>query len=84
VLVSDFDFDLPEELIAQEAAPRGQSRLLTVDRSTGDLKDGSITDLPDRLQPGDLLVVNNTRVFAASSGKKRRECGRHSCTRARN
>jgi S-adenosylmethionine:tRNA ribosyltransferase-isomerase len=65
VLVSDFDFDLPEELIAQEAAPRGQSRLLTVDRSTGDLKDGSITDLPDRLQPGDLLVVNNTRVFAA-------------------
>ena len=65
MLVSDFDFDLPEELIAQEAAPRGQSRLLAVDRSTGDLKDGSITDLPDRLQPGDLLVVNNTRVFAA-------------------
>ena len=65
MLVSDFDFDLPEDLIAQEAAPRGQSRLLTVDRSTGDLKDGSITDLPDRLQPGDLVVVNNTRVFAA-------------------
>jgi S-adenosylmethionine:tRNA ribosyltransferase-isomerase len=65
VLVSEFDFDLPEELIAQEAAPRGQSRLLTVDRSTGELRDGSIADLPGRLQPGDLLVVNDTRVFAA-------------------
>jgi S-adenosylmethionine:tRNA ribosyltransferase-isomerase len=65
VLVSDFDFHLPEELIAQEAAPRGQSRLLALDRRTGELRDLMIADLPGLLRPGDLLVVNDTRVFAA-------------------
>ena len=65
VLVSEFDFELPEELIAQQAAPRGQSRLLVMDRSSGALADAEVADLPDRLDPGDLLVVNNTRVFAA-------------------
>jgi S-adenosylmethionine:tRNA ribosyltransferase-isomerase len=65
VLVSEFDFDLPEELIAQEAAPRGQSRLLVMDRSTGAVADSRLADLPELLHSGDLLVVNNTRVFAA-------------------
>jgi len=63
--VSDFDFELPDELIAQEAVPRGASRLLVLDRATGARRHGSIADLPELLRAGDLLVVNNTRVFAA-------------------
>src|SRR5687768_10673327 len=63
--VSDFDFDLPDELVAQHAAPRGRSRLLVLGRVTGERRHGSIADLPALLRPGDLLVVNNTRVFAA-------------------
>jgi S-adenosylmethionine:tRNA ribosyltransferase-isomerase len=65
VLVSDFDFDLPPELIAQEPAPRGGSRLLLLDRSTGAIQHAMIRDLPASLRDGDLLVVNDTRVFAA-------------------
>jgi S-adenosylmethionine:tRNA ribosyltransferase-isomerase len=65
VLVSDFDFELPDELIAQEAAPRGQSRLLVVPRHGGGIQDAMVADLPTFLSPGDLLVVNNTKVFAA-------------------
>ena len=62
---SEFDFDLPDELIAQHAAPRGQSRLLVLDRASGARQHASIADLPSLLRTGDLLVVNNTRVFAA-------------------
>lgn len=65
MLVSDFDFDLPEELIAQEAAPRGASRLLVLRRATGEIQDAAVADLPRHLEPGDLFVVNNTRVMAA-------------------
>ncbi len=65
MLVADFDFSLPDDLIAQTAAPRGQSRLLALDRTTGAVNDGSIGDLPGLLRPGDVLVVNDTRVFAA-------------------
>ena len=63
--VSDFNFDLPDELIAQHAAPRGESRLLVLDRATGDRRHTTIADLPSILVPGDVLVVNNTRVIAA-------------------
>jgi S-adenosylmethionine:tRNA ribosyltransferase-isomerase len=64
--LSEFDFDLPPELIAQEPAPeRGTSRLLTLHRDTGAIADRRFADLPDLLQPSDLLVVNDTRVFAA-------------------
>lgn len=63
--VADFDFELPEELIAQEAAPRGMSRLLVMDRATGRTRDAAVADLPSFLDRGDLLVVNDTRVFAA-------------------
>jgi S-adenosylmethionine:tRNA ribosyltransferase-isomerase len=64
--LADFSFDLPAELIAQEPSPeRGQSRLLMVDRATGKLDDRQFQDLPSLLRRGDLLVVNNTRVFAA-------------------
>jgi S-adenosylmethionine:tRNA ribosyltransferase-isomerase len=63
--VSDFDYDLPDELVAQEAAPRGQSRLLTLNRVTGAVDHGQVGDLVNRLEPGDLVVVNDTRVFPA-------------------
>lgn len=66
VLVSDFDFDLPDDLIAQEPpAVRGTSRLLRLDRASSRLSHHSIAALPDLLGPGDLVVVNNTRVFPA-------------------
>jgi S-adenosylmethionine:tRNA ribosyltransferase-isomerase len=65
MLVSDFDYHLPEELIAQKAAPRGASRLLVMDAGTNRVQHRSIADLPALLSLGDLLVVNDTRVFAA-------------------
>lgn len=64
--VSDFDYHLPEELIAQQPpAERGQSRMLVMDRATGALRDASFADLPDLLLPGDLLVLNDSRVIPA-------------------
>ncbi len=64
--VSDFDFALPEELIAQEPlADRGASRMLVVDRATGQLEDRVFRDLPGYLRPGDVLALNDTRVFPA-------------------
>jgi S-adenosylmethionine:tRNA ribosyltransferase-isomerase len=65
VLVSDFDFDLPEELIAQSPAARGESRLMVIERSSPAVQHTVVSTLSDRLQSGDLLVVNNTRVIAA-------------------
>ena len=66
MLVSDFHYDLPEGLIAQEPlADRAASRLLHVDRSTGKLNDRQFRDFPELLRPTDLLVFNNTRVFPA-------------------
>jgi S-adenosylmethionine:tRNA ribosyltransferase-isomerase len=63
---SDFDFDLPDDLIAQEPPiERGASRLLHVDRAAGAIADHRFTDLPQLLRPGDLLVLNDTRVFPA-------------------
>ena len=63
--VADFDFHLPDELIAQTAAPRGESRLLVLDRVSGAVTHARIRDLPRFLRRGDLLVVNDTRVFPA-------------------
>jgi S-adenosylmethionine:tRNA ribosyltransferase-isomerase len=64
--VRDFDFDLPSELIAQEPpADRSASRLLVLSRADGSLTHTTVAALPARLAAGDLLVVNNTRVFAA-------------------
>ncbi|MGC2745341.1 MAG: S-adenosylmethionine:tRNA ribosyltransferase-isomerase, partial [Candidatus Angelobacter sp.] len=66
MLVSDFDFYLPEELIAQEAlAGRSGSRLLRLSRSTGSFEDRKFTDFPNLLRPSDLLVLNSSRVFPA-------------------
>ena len=64
--VADFDFHLPQDLIAQQPpAERGGSRLMTLDRATGRLSHHRFGELPSLLQPGDLLVVNDTRVFPA-------------------
>ena len=66
MLRSDFYYDLPQELIAQyPPEPRSASRLLTLNGNSGVLRDGVIGDLPDLLQPGDLLVFNDTRVIPA-------------------
>jgi S-adenosylmethionine:tRNA ribosyltransferase-isomerase len=64
--VADFDFDLPAESIAQEPpAERGLSRLLALDRATGNWRDLRFADLPSLLNPGDLLVLNDSRVIPA-------------------
>ena len=63
--VSEFDFDLPEERIAlRPAEPRDEARLLVV-RPGSPFEDKIVRDLPDLLDPGDALVVNDTRVIPA-------------------
>ena len=66
LLVADFDFDLPAELIAQEPpAERGQSRMLVLNRATGALREARFAEFPSLLNPGDLLVLNDSRVIPA-------------------
>jgi len=66
MLVSDFDYSLPPERIAQQPlADREAARMLVVERATGALHDSAFRDLPRWLKPGDLVVVNNTRVIRA-------------------
>ena len=66
VLVSEFDYHLPKELIAQEPlADRAASRMLHLDRRTGEVRDRMFREFPDLLRPDDLVVFNNTRVFPA-------------------
>jgi S-adenosylmethionine:tRNA ribosyltransferase-isomerase len=66
VLVSDFDFHLPEELIAQEPPPeRSGARMLALDRASGTWADRHFRDFPAMLRPGDLLVLNDSRVIPA-------------------
>ena len=66
MLVSDFDFDLPSGQIAQAPTDdRESARLMLVDRAAGVCVDRQVADLPDLLEPHDLLVINETRVFPA-------------------
>ncbi len=66
MLTSDYDYDLPRELIAQHPhAVREAARMLVLDRATGTREHRIFSDLPDYLRPGDLLVLNDTRVFPA-------------------
>src|SRR5438477_1686768 len=66
VLVSDFNYNLPQELIAQEPLPdRAGSRMLRLNRETGNISDCNFRDFPALLRPGDLVVFNNTKVFPA-------------------
>lgn len=61
----DFDFELPPELIAQQPAARGTSRMLVVKRSCEGVAHRGVMDLPDLLRAGDLLLLNDTRVIPA-------------------
>lgn len=63
--IADFDFDLPAELVAQEPAPRGASRLLVLDRTGQTITHTTIRDLPSFLTASDVLVANDTKVFPA-------------------
>jgi len=73
---SDFYYNLPEELIAQHPPKlRGQSRLLSLNGSTGAVKHMSFSDLPSLLLPGDCLVLNNTRVIPARLLGVRKDTG---------
>lgn len=70
LLVSDFDYELPGELIAQEPpAERGQSRMLVMDRASdrsgGEVRDSHFSEFPSQLREGDLLVLNDSRVIPA-------------------
>ncbi len=73
---ADFDFELPPELIAQQPAdPRDSSRLMVLHRSSHTIADHTFSDLPELLTPGDLLVVNDTRVMAARLFGRRDDTG---------
>ena len=65
MLVSDFDFELPDDLIAQQPAPRGTSRLMVLWRESGRVEHAHVADVRHILHAGDLIVANKTRVFAA-------------------
>lgn len=75
---SDFDYDLPEERIAQEpAADRDGCRMLVMDRRTGALEDRIFRDIIEYLEPGDVLVANETRVMPARLLGAKRGTGGH-------
>lgn len=64
--LDEFNYDLPEALIAQEpAAERTGSRMLVLHKETGEIEHRNFTDLPNYLSPSDLLVINNTKVYPA-------------------
>lgn len=76
--ISDFDYDLPQELIAQTPLePRDSSRLLVVERATGTLNHSHFRDIGDYLRPGDLLIANQSRVIPARLLGKRAKTGGH-------
>jgi S-adenosylmethionine:tRNA ribosyltransferase-isomerase len=74
--ISAFDYELPEELIAQEPLPqRDASRMLVVDREKQTWTDSNFAEFPLQLNPGDVLVINNTRVFPARIVGRREPSG---------
>lgn len=79
--VSEFDYPLPDELVAQMPPPeRGHSRMLVLDRTTGAVTHAAVAALPDFLCSGDVLVVNNTQVFPARLiGRRDPSGGRAEC-----
>ena len=75
--IDRFDYHLPDELIAQRPIePRDSSRLLVIDRASGQLEDRVFRDLPDILQPDDVLVMNDTRVIPARLFARRQTGGK--------
>ncbi|MBC1461335.1 tRNA preQ1(34) S-adenosylmethionine ribosyltransferase-isomerase QueA [Listeria welshimeri] len=76
--VEDFDFDLPEELIAQTPLlDRTSSRLMVLDKKSGEIKDQHFTDILSYLKEGDALVLNDTRVLPARLHGTKDETGAH-------
>jgi S-adenosylmethionine:tRNA ribosyltransferase-isomerase len=76
MLISDFDYELPEELIAQAPlAERDASRMLVLERARSAWRDSAFAQLPLELREGDQLVVNNTRVFPARLAGRREPSG---------
>jgi S-adenosylmethionine:tRNA ribosyltransferase-isomerase len=76
VQISDFDYELPEALIAQHPlAERDASRMLVVDRASGTWQDSQFASFPDQLRANDVLVLNNTKVFSARLIGKRIPAG---------
>jgi S-adenosylmethionine:tRNA ribosyltransferase-isomerase len=74
--LSDFDYDLPEELIAQHPLERRDaSRMLVINREAGSYEDSKFAELPRYLRAGDVVVVNNTRVFPARLNGQRDPSG---------
>jgi S-adenosylmethionine:tRNA ribosyltransferase-isomerase len=74
--ISDFDYDLPEELIAQQPlTERDASRMLIVDRNTQSWRDSSFREFQSELKPNDVVVVNNSRVIPARLLGRRKEAG---------
>ena len=66
MLISEFDYELPLDLIAQTATEkRDASRMLVIDRRNNKFDDHLFTDLPSFVRAGDVVVVNNTKVFPA-------------------
>ncbi len=64
--ISEFDYELPDELIAQQPLPqRDASRMMVVDREKQERTDSHFSSLPDHIRENDVLVINNTRVFPA-------------------
>jgi len=75
--LSDFDYDLPESLIAQEPSPvRDRSRLMVLDRRSGTIEHRTFIDIERCLNAGDVLVVNDTRVFPCRLMAKKRGGGK--------
>ena len=71
--VKDYDYDLPEELIAQDPLEdRSSSRLMVLDRQTGDVEHRHFTDILEYLHPGDCLVINDTKVIPARLYRSRK------------
>ena len=68
--VKDFDYELPQELIAQDPIEnRSDSRLMLLDKNTGEIRHTVFRDVIDELEPGDCLVINNTKVIPARDRK---------------
>ena len=73
---SDFYYDLPQELIAQTPMePRDMSRLMVIDKNTGEVEHKIFKDLIDYLRPGDCLILNDTRVIPARIYGVKKETG---------
>ncbi len=71
--ISDFYYDLPQELIAQTPIePRNASRLMLLDKKTGEIEHKIFKDLTDYLVPGDCLILNDTRVIPKNFRRKKR------------